>query len=560
MKKIILVSLLIGLLVCALAVSVGATGFDYSEKAVLADGTVLPIYDEEQNPLIWYVSGTDNEGNNTYASVPNNRNSATSNNDTYVTYTINKGYKTQLENINFHIWNKSTEVYDVYTEEDLQTVVVNLRGITDFVYVNKGFKVGDIQYIYFNEALYDFCEYFKGSTALRLVDLSACVNLEGGLGGVRNFYNCTNLHTIRLAPGVAYSLKCNSNNNWRFSGTAIKEIVIPANVTNVGVDNFKNLSSLERIFILGNTTSLGQRNFYGCTGLVNIYILGDNPEIDVNSFKENFYQCVDGNTTYDFTEVGKYFYFVTTDAEYLKSVADAIDVTAIITYGEYKANPSAYVDGRYIISGTNICDVYYGQHNVDEESAGPCVGTCNVCMENVAVENPQHVLTTEILYVSYDVSGTKRIACTNEGCSYCVSTEAPALFECLGYSVSESKQDGISLSFKVNNSAISEYERETGVAIKYGVFAVAKDKIGSNEIFSGDDKAEGVLAAEMSIHKNDIFEIKLVGFVTDEQKNASIVMGMYIKDGDLISYLQAQKGNEGEKYHSTSLNSFVNEQ
>ena len=558
MRKVFLVSLLIGLLACALAVSVGATGFDYSEKAILADGTVLPIYDEEQNPLIWYVSGTDNEGNNTYASVPNNRNSATSNNDTYVTYTINTGYKTQLQDINYHIWNPSTGAYDVFTEKSLETVVVNLRGVTDFIYVHKSLKVSDIQYIYFNETLYDFCEYFKGSTSIRLIDLTACTNLEGGLGGTRNFNSCSNLHTIRLAPGVAYSLKCKNNSNWRFSGTAIKELVVPANVTDLGVDNFKNLTSIERIYIMGNTTSLGQRNFYGCTNLTSIYILGDNPEIDVNTFRENFYQCIDGNTTYDFTEVGKYFYFVTTDTEYLTSVATAIDAV-VITYGEYKANPSAYADGRYVISGTNICDVYYGQHNVDEESAGPCFGVCDVCGENIEVENPQHALTTEILYVSYDEKGTKRVSCENEGCSYCVSTEAPALFECWGYSVPENGVDGISLTFRVNNSAISEYENVMSVALKYGVFAVAKDKIGSNDIFNGEDIVDGVITAEMSLHKNDIFEIKLVGFTTAEQKNALIVMGAYVNVGDGISYLQASKADDGEKYHSTYLNAFVKE-
>ena len=42
---------------------------DYNEKVTLSDGTVLPIFDENKEALIWYISGKDEEGKNIYTSI-----------------------------------------------------------------------------------------------------------------------------------------------------------------------------------------------------------------------------------------------------------------------------------------------------------------------------------------------------------------------------------------------------------------------------------------------------------------------------------------------------------
>ena len=519
------------LLLCLLATVSYAMEVDYSEKATLADGTVVPIYDGEGNPLIWYVSGTDADGNKLYSSVPNNRNEANVNNDTYVTYTINKGYKTQLENINFHIYNGTD--YEVYTEDTLETVVVNLRGLTDFIYIHKGFKCSDIQYVYFNETLYDFCDYFKGSTALRLVDLSVCTKLEGGLGGVRNFYNCTNLHTIRFAPEVAYSLKCNANNNWRFTGTAIVEIVIPENIISIGVDNFKNCTQLESIYILGNTTSLGQRNFLGCTSLTNVYILGNDPQIDVLSFAENFYQCEDGGKILDFTSIGKYFYFATTNEEYLRGVMEAIGASAIVSYDEFVSNPEAYTEGRYVISGTNVCDVYYGEHVVNSENTHPCVDICEICGKAFLLESPAHILDTTVEYHSYLESGKIATYCTNEGCPYRAEVETPALFDCMGVSVKTFGDDlGITQGYYVNRAAIETYMLYSP-DFDFGVLAYANTE---GEAVSPNPNGDKVVDVVFDKMANDFVEIKVTG-IPREHESTPIVLCIYVFENGAYRYV-----------------------
>ncbi len=127
------------------------------------------------------------------------------------------------------------------------------------------------------------------------------------------------------------------------------------------------------------------------------------------------------------------------------------------------------------------------------------------------------------------------------------------------YHKSENGANGISIGFIVNNEAIDEYEEISGKTVKYGVFVVQKDKIGDNSIFAQDGtSANGVLSFEIRTVDFVAFDLKVEGFVTDEQKNAELVMGAYVKVTDEesteYSYLQESAPNEGERYNFASYN------
>ena len=499
-RKLLLLSIGILMFACVFAISAFAT-VNYDEKAILADGAVLPIYDENQNPLIWYVSGVDGEGKNIYKSVPNNRNEQNASNDDYVTYTNASG--NQLTNINFFIYDEAAEKYTTYTEDNLQVVIFNMRGLKGFIWLHSGFKCSDIQYIYFHEELNDCAKFFQGSSNLRLVDLTVCTNLTGGFGGERNFYNCVNLHTIRFAPVVNYGLACSKNYNWRFANTSMVEIIFPENITTLGVDNFKDNSKLESIYILGNTTSLGQRNFSNCNKLTNVYILGNNPSIDLTSFKENFYECVDGGKTLNFKSIGKYFFFVTTNTEYLNGVKDAIGASAIIAYDDYIANPASYTEGRYIISGTNICDTLYdGNHTLDVNNQNPCAGICTICGQLVQSQNPIHNFTTEIQYTNYLAKGVKSQLCSNENCKYSKNpyvTEVDAIiYEFKGVST-KINGDGLTFGYSVNYDALDEYAAVSGGEIEIGFVVAVKQFLNKDMPLdeNGKERTNNVIKATL---------------------------------------------------------------
>lgn len=568
-RKLLTISLGILIFACFLAISSFAT-VNYSETATLADGTVLPIYDENQNPLIWYISGVDENGKNIYKSVPNNRNEQNTNNDDYVTFTNASG--NQLTNINFFIYDEASKEYVTYTEDNLAVVVFNMRGLKGFIWLHSGFKCSDIQYIYFHEELNDCCAFFTRSTNIRLVDLTVCTNLTGGFGGERNFYNCPNLHTIRFAPGASYALTCKKNYNWRFTNTSMVEIIFPENITSLGVDNFKDNSKLESIYILGNTTSLGQRNFSNCPKLTNIYILGNNPTIDLTSFKENFYECVDNGKVLDFKSTGKYFFFATTNEAYLNDVKDAIGATAIISYNDYKASPDKYTEGRYIISGTNICDTLYdGVHFLDENNSNPCAGLCTVCGEIAQAQNQVHNFTTKITYTNYLASGVRSQICANESCKYSenpyISDTDEIISEFKGIST-KINGDGLTFGYSVNYDALDEYVKVSGGSVELG-FVVAiksfldgKMPLDENGIestskvikatlltWSQDTDNQSVLkyaSADFKIVGNWDMSIDLDGDKIPETdiKSVKFYMAGYIIDGDTVKYINYQRTSD----------------
>jgi hypothetical protein len=155
----------------------------------------------------------------------------------------------------------------------------------------------------------------------------------------------------------------------------------------------------------------------------------------------------------------------------------------------------------------------------------------------------------------YGSVGAVITACTNVGCPHKITNEAEALFTCVGYSAPLNGQGGISIGFKVNNEAIEAYTDITGKAVKYGVFAVSQNKLGQDTIFDKNGNAnEYAITAEIKATEFSAFELKINGITTDEQKDAQLALGAYVKVSEKYSYIQDKAPNNGESYHFTSFN------
>ena len=152
-------------------------------------------------------------------------------------------------------------------------------------------------------------------------------------------------------------------------------------------------------------------------------------------------------------------------------------------------------------------------------------------------------------------------------CVLCEMTEdndsiAP-LFTCLGYSAPTfGESGGIALGYTVNLQAINEYTEATGETLTYGVFAVAYENIGKNDVFDANGTpAGGVISAEISNREFVAFELAIVGF-TDEYKPAKLAMGAYVavtKD-DTTTYSYMQDTTKGEligNYYFASYNNVI---
>ena len=198
-----------------------------------------------------------------------------------------------------------------------------------------------------------------------------------------------------------------------------------------------------------------------------------------------------------------------------------------------------------------------GDHTYVDDFDCTTEHVCSVCLETV-IEAISHDLLTTLTYESYDKEGTKTVTCTNEGCSHSVTEDVPALFICLGYSAQSYGNGGILVGFGVNNKAISEYVDITGDEFKFGMFAGRDVKLGENDAVnvSGESLA-GIASVDYTERDFDIVEFKVVGFATDEYKDANLALGIYVIDGETVSYVQASKPNEGEKYSYVSYNSLI---
>ena len=210
----------------------------------------------------------------------------------------------------------------------------------------------------------------------------------------------------------------------------------------------------------------------------------------------------------------------------------------IVSYADYLADTESYADKTVIVWGYDSCKAF-------------CVPFYD---EDVDIE-------TTIVYESYLEKGLKTTVCPI--CSALAKgQEVDALFVCQGYSVPENGQGGISVCYVINDNAIMEYERATGKSVTYGVFAASEVKLGNGEaVYANGALSENVLGQRIDDTKIGAFEIKIVGFTTDAQKNAKIVLGAYAVtvcgEEATVSYLMPTDPLQGEKYAYVTFNDFV---
>ena len=189
-------------------------------------------------------------------------------------------------------------------------------------------------------------------------------------------------------------------------------------------------------------------------------------------------------------------------------------------------------------------------------------GVCTECNAIVYCSDASHNL--EIISISYangyDKEGVKVVRCLD--CD-AAETEAVAnpLVACLGYSTPQDGRAGVAVSFKVDNSALNEYEAVTKKSISYGAFAVSQDNIKSNEIFDENGSLQnGVILADIANYKFNLFDIVIVGFDADHM-NSLFAMGAYVavteNDKTEYSYIQNEAPLENAVYSFESYNSIL---
>ena len=372
------------------------------------------------------------------------------------------------------------------------------------------------------------------------------------LGNGGAFYKCASLETLINFENIQIT---DIPHRTFASGPKFSTISFPDGIKTIG-DNAFNGHRITGDIILPNTvTTLGDHAFAGSNVACGKLVLGTGLTTITGTYT---FEKTDFSEIYIHTNIAAFPYgaFKETRSDavyYYTGTPDQLETLRSNTVNNDNGN---FINAN-VICNYNACDAFYASEHLEDNN--PCVINCTRCGANgVAEKNPVHSLSTTITYVSFIANGEKRTGCSNEGCKYGVSEDVDALLTCLGYSASNITEGAIVLGFKVNNEAVAEYESVMGNEVAYGLFVVAKNKLGENDIFDAEGKeAEGVLYADTSIRPNAVFEMKITGFVTDEQKTAEFALGAYVavtKDGATeYSYEQTGTALEGEKYYFTSF-------
>ncbi len=379
---------------------------------------------------------------------------------------------------------------------------------------------------------------YRDCSAVETLEIDNLVTAE-----TYSFYGLTSLKTINL-PSTLTTV-----GDFGFSKLGVETLIVPSSLVNLGKSVFYSSATMKTAVVLGSVVS--ESMFAGCPNLYNIVITSN-----VSTFTGNPFNSSPQNSVT--------IYFLGDDYEAVRTLTK--DNTRfngpLCDYEEFdRAN---FGNKNVFVYNANYCEVAYGVHLEDNN---PCVINCERCgVMGKAEENPIHKETTTLVYASYDKDGQSVTTCDNNGCTYKTTKDIPALFTCLGYSAPEGDRDGIVISYMVNTDALNEYTKyltKIGKTMKYGVFAVAKEKIGNNYIFGENGAvADYAVVAEISDYDFVAFDLKIVGF-NDENKSAPLALGAYAmtidKNGNAeYSYMQYGKPNENEKYCFISYNDLAN--
>ena len=556
-KKILLIAVIAAMLICTLAIAVSAEGIhnsqtvNFNETVTLRDGTVCNLFDENGNALIWFRN---------LGVLQSVRADDTDSSDgNWVEYILPKSNYAALANINIHIGDSLVGTSDIVVfnimDDDIDADMdINTDGIQPFTVFIETFNKDNkspwgtmkLEYAYlrhdttaiggkaFAKCVYLKYVNFENLTELKTIGPISTFNYGGAFVGCTSLFEGQTLDLSKTQlTAFGWGNSCTEGN---FEGVPMSELKLPLTLETIRQRDFKDCTNLTTVYFGDLISSVESNAFSGCTNLVKIYFTGT--EYQYSSLQDKI--TATGNDS-------------------LFAVAGDNDIN-VISYSDYNALSDK--SGKYVIYNFSTCEYNDGVHR-EIEYTNACVGICQECQMLVINHVEDTKLSIDLIaYTDYTLAGTKISSCSNEGCTYNVTEETPALFTCLGYSAPENGDDGISIKYTVNGTAIAEYERVTGATLSYGMFATTKQAVGNGDIFDVDgNTVNGAIALDVTKSGFTFIALKMVGFDKENSKEAFFAIGAYaittLEGEKSYSYLQEGTPLEGEKYAFIKYNDFI---
>ena len=617
-KRLFVFTILIVAIVALFAVSASAAEWTYKDEAgtvyltlTIDDSTKIvteyegkfPMWDEDNNPLTWYVIATD---------TTNNVKTVKSFVSTDPAYTNHGGgYFRFIQSANFKV-----EGYPVPTKENVVSMnMPNDMGITAFSnYSAVNFQAGVDYTPDALEILFLRCpntltnttrlvqatkalevEFDKSSTfkelsylsfhncqSLRKVNIPASVEkiLSSGNDGTgRAFFNCVSLDQLTFDEGSHLT----EIQGGAFKGAKIKEIQLPASMVTINNNALAYSIGLEIVRFPETFTHFVNLNANGSirndhqsfaytpnnqTSVKEYYLpatfYATKPEV---SYQVSYAFYSGGNvkifycgTLEQFNIAKQNFTEGTTKAN--DSNNNFLDATPV-SYEDYLTaialDPSAYSDADYVIYGYNACDAFRkGVHNCDTDCT-----TADSCKNNCGLVNTKNESHNDGESLSFDggltAEGTYCVGCQNDGCTVNTKTTINPVFTAKGYSTNPGK-NAINGGFSVDPDSLALYERLIG-ELNYGIIIANANSFGSNPLLDENNDITSDKAVQLPIGKEySNFDCTL-GFGANTNVELHLVICAYVIEGDDVTFIQAQSGDDitigGTQFKSVTLSYVV---
>lgn len=383
------------------------------------------------------------------------------------------------------------------------------------------------------------------------------VNSKAQYIGSYMFYNCFELSSITLENTVTIKNHafCNKDKSqkatsislpegltelgqYAFARSSITSIVLPSTLETIGDNVFKDAKSLETVVVLGPV--LSANIIAGCTAVTKV-VLTENFVTFPNG-------ALNGASSNPFIA-----YYTGTDYERIKTLCSSTSRFSGAAYYSYED----YISGNYtakacmVIYDTNLCVAAFDGVHTEPNDDGNCetAVVCSMCNDYTYKSAKTHINAESITYTSFTQNGVYSVGCTNDGCKVATTETVKPLFDFSGVSSPVDGRGELVVGYTVNFNEIERYESITKTTLSYGVFAVLKDKLGSNDVFDENGNAAvGVIKADVS-RDYVSFEFRITGFETDDHKALKLALGAYVIDSTgKIYYMQGAEPSEGEKY------------
>ena len=561
MKKTLLVSLLIAVLICIFAITVSAEA-------------VIPDWTETQTiPSIAFKEGFDttsrvllSNGDGTYTTYPTN----------YIIVGSDTKFSVSTE-LNFKSLNDATDnkydyKYSSVVRMEIPSGYVSFedralrsdKGFTSMLTckVPEGVTTFGSYMFYKNVVIIEIelpnsltstgLECCSNATSLKKVSIGSNTEISS-----QSFISCTSLENVILSEGIKtikdkafYKTSSLANINlpstltsigdYAFFNSGLTSIAIPEKVTTLGIGIFENNYSMTKAVVKNQI--IGEKMFCNTPILNTISISVSLSEIGKNGIYLNSAKAT------------LLTFYTGSDASALVSLStyDKITKADQISYEQYLLdveNGVTYTNST-IVYGANKCFALY--NNVHSYNNETCVASCTRCNLAKVPSISEHKLDVTYTYNNGFISAGKKLTkCTIEGCTYNVEEETSAIFTLKGYS-NKIGGDIMCVGYSVNTQALNDYKTKN--TLKYGITAYIPGENETN-ISPVTSELKGITEKTIAIGIEEdysAFDFKLTGF-TSEHDGLSLVICAYVFDGENVEYLCVSDAELVQSKYATTI-------